>query len=413
MEEPEAGDPQAGRADATRPSADGGAAVRRLLTPSEPSIEEIARTAGRDASLDPGFLGDHLRSILRTTVEGGRLHEADLEICRRAGEEAAREGVALPKLLDLYLSATWRLWADVNQRTEDSAPGIVGAAAAAMLRATDDAAAALADGYGAAQRRAIRQEEALRREFVDDLLRGGGDVALLAEGARRLGFNLAAEHAVAVARTHRSLVDAGPVHTRIESHVLAAPGGGEALVATKGGLLICVFPGEVGDRASDLLGSLEGPGEGSWHVAVGRPHAGPGGVARSFEEAREALELAALIGLEAPLISFESLLPYRLLVGDRDRLTELVDTVLGPLRQARGGGAHLVATLEAFFEERGNVTAAARRLRLSTRAVSYRLGRIRSLTGYSPREPEGAFVLQLGVKGMRLLGDREEGESPP
>lgn len=392
-------------------SADARAAAQRLLEPSGAAVEEIARTAGRDASLDPGSLGDHIRSILRTAVEGGRLHSTDLEACRRAGEGAAREGVALSTLLDLYLSATWRLWADVNERAEGSDPGVVGRAASAMLRAADDAAAALADGYGAAQRRAIRQEESLRREFVDDLLRGGGDVALLAERASRLGFNLAAEHIVAVARTHRTLVDAGPVHARVESHVLAAPGGREALVATKGGLLVCVFPVGTGDPVSDLVDTLQRLGEEPWQVAVGRPHAAPGGAARSFEEAREALELAARLGLEASLIAFETLLPYRLLVGDRDRLAELTDAVLGPLEQARGGGAHLVATLEAFFEERGNVAATARRLRLSTRAVTYRLGRIRRLTGHSPREPEGAFVLQLAVKGVRLLGDREEGES--
>ncbi len=388
-------------------SSDGGAGARPLLGPSEGAVEEIARTAGRDASLDPGSLVDHLRSILRAAVEGGRLREADLEACRRAGQEAAREGVQLSTLLDLYLSATWRLWAHVNERVEGSDPVVVGTAAGAMLRATDDAAAALADGYGAAQRRAIRQEEALRREFVDDLLRGGGDAALLAEGASRLGFNLAAQHVVAVARTHRPLVDAGPVHARIESQIHTAPNGREALIATKAGLLVCVFSGEAGNRGSALLETLQGSGEGPWRVAVGRPHAGPGGVARSFEEAREALELATRLGLEASLVAFPTMLPYRLLVGDRDRLAELADVVLGPLQQARGGGAHLVATLEAFFEARGNAAAAARRLRLSTRAITYRLGRIGSLTGYSPREPEGAFVLQLAVKGLRLVAGPE------
>jgi len=402
------GDPLAGGVGTGSPSADGGAAARRLLKPSEDTVEEIARTAGQDASVDPGFLGNYVGAVLRAALEGGRLRRGDVEACRRAGQEAAREGVTISALLDLYLSATWRLWADVTERTEGSDPGVVGTAAAAMFRASDDAAAALAHGYDVAQRRAIRQEEALRREFVDELLRGGGDVILLTERASRLGFNLAAQHVVAVARTHRSLVDAGPVHARIESHVLAGPGGKEALVATKGGLLVCVFPGGTDEGASDLVQTLQGSKEGPWQVAVGRAHSGPGGVARSFEEARDALHLATKLGLEGPLIAFETLLPYRLLVGDPDRLAELGDSVLGPLRQARGGSGHLVATLEAFFEERGNVAATARRLRLSTRAITYRLGRIRNLTGYSPREPEGAFVLQLAVKGMRLLTDREE-----
>jgi len=44
-----------------------------------------------------------------------------------------------------------------------------------------------------------------------------------------------------------------------------------------------------------------------------------------------------------------------------------------------------------------------RRLHLSVRAVTYRLHRIRQLTGYDLADPEEAFALQTAVLGARLL----------
>ena len=47
---------------------------------------------------------------------------------------------------------------------------------------------------------------------------------------------------------------------------------------------------------------------------------------------------------------------------------------------------------------------AARRLHLSVRAVTYRLDRVRRLTGYDPADPTQAFTLQVAAVGARLLG---------
>jgi DNA-binding PucR family transcriptional regulator len=47
---------------------------------------------------------------------------------------------------------------------------------------------------------------------------------------------------------------------------------------------------------------------------------------------------------------------------------------------------------------------AARRLRLSVRAVTYRLERIHKLTGTDPADPVHRYTLQTAVIGARLLG---------
>ena len=59
---------------------------------------------------------------------------------------------------------------------------------------------AFAEGYERAQRLAVRQEEAARREFIDDLLYGRSDLGRLAERAERFGLRLSHAHAVAVAQ---------------------------------------------------------------------------------------------------------------------------------------------------------------------------------------------------------------------
>ncbi|MGY4388353.1 DNA-binding PucR family transcriptional regulator [Streptomyces sp. TE12347] len=49
-------------------------------------------------------------------------------------------------------------------------------------------------------------------------------------------------------------------------------------------------------------------------------------------------------------------------------------------------------------------TEAARRLSLSVRALTYRLERIRSLTGADPADPSNRYALRTAVIGARLLG---------
>ena len=383
------------------------AEVQALLGPVAPEAERVGAQAARDAGVEAALLGGHLLAVIDAARSGRRLSKADLDACRRQGEEAAERDIALSAVLDLYLSATWRLWGDIERRAPGSSPAAVAAVAATLFRAADDTAEALAAGYERAQRRTVRFEESLRREFVDDLLSGSAEPNLLQERAARFGFNLAGSHRVAVARTGRRLVDAGPVHGRVEALVLANFGGRDVVVATKEGRLVCVFPGAAHDPAADLAHTLEETAEGPWRVGVGRPHPGPGGVVRSYGEARQSLELSSRLQLAGPVALFEALLPYRMLAADPSLGAELVAAVLGPLQQARGGAEHLIETLEAHIAASGNVSATARMLHLSPRAVVYRLERIAQLTGHSPQDPESRFVLELAVRSRHLAARTE------
>jgi sugar diacid utilization regulator len=361
----------------------------------------IAADFAEAESLPASLFGDFMQVLMAVAKTGRRLTRDELEACCRHGEEAVALGVPLRAVVDAYLTVTWQGWDKLPTARTAGSPSAVRSVARAVMRAADDAAAALADGYERAQRIAVRRDEALRREFIDDLLAGRGDLELLVERAERFGLRLGGRHAVAVATAAEPLDDATPFTRRVEAEVLHRFGGRDVLVATKAGLLVCVVPATDGEVVGELAGLLRRLG--SHRVGVGRPRAGPGGVARSYEEAVEALELAGRLGLDDPVVEAASLLVYRVVLRDRGAIAELVGGVLAPLTQARGGAQPLLDTLGAYFASGGVAAEAARRLHLGTRTVTYRLERVRALTGYSATDPAHRFTLEAAVLGARLL----------
>ena len=124
---------------------------------------------------------------------------------------------------------------------------------------------------------------------------------------------------------------------------------------------------------------------------------------RSYDEAADALDAAQRVGLADDVVKAADLLIYQVLLRDRAAITDLVQTLLTPLARARGGAAPLLATLDAYYARGGVAVAAARDLHLSVRTVTYRLARVRELTGRDPSQPADALALQVAVIGARML----------
>jgi DNA-binding PucR family transcriptional regulator len=140
-----------------------------------------------------------------------------------------------------------------------------------------------------------------------------------------------------------------------------------------------------------------------WRVAAGRSHLGAYGIARSYEEAREALSLAERLRLDTDAVHGRDLLVYRVIGRDQAAIADLVQSVLTPLTQARGGAEPLLQTLQAYFATGEVATETARRLHLSVRTVTYRLAKVKALTGFDATDPAQRFALHVAVLGARLL----------
>ncbi|MEV4514199.1 helix-turn-helix domain-containing protein [Dactylosporangium sp. NPDC049525] len=343
-------------------------------------------------------LGDILAATART---GRRPDAAELSTCRHLGGAAAAEGVGVRDLVMTALHVA-------EHAAADPVPGAVTAGQAraagrALVTALRDVTSALLDGHDSAQRQAALVDARMRQQFIDDLLHGRHDAGRLAEQAERFGLLLAGRHVVAVARADAPFTN--EVVVRVDAGLTGRFGQHNVLVAVRDGLLVCVLPstlrGGPGEFAHHLLTVLGRPS--GWQIGVGRPQSGPAGVMRSFEEARNALHLAARLGFTTPVLHAADLLVFPVLLRDRAAIVDLVQSVLGPLRDARGGVQPMLDTLTAFFDHHGNITAAARVLHLTSRAVTYRLDRITALTGYAPTEPMQRFTLEAAVLGARLL----------
>jgi len=201
----------------------------------------------------------------------------------------------------------------------------------------------------------------------------------------------------------------------VEEAIRARTAQPTALALTKDGRLVCIVSsGAQRHRAeqqrlvrdlAEVTGSAAGElaRGGRWRVGVGRPHAGPRGIYRSYQDALESLDVACKLGLEDRIADSEQLLVYRVLQRDHAAMVDLLSCVLEPLRQARGGPSPLLDTLSTYFDAGGNTAETARRLHLSVRAVGYRLERIHELTGYSVSDPAAQLPLHVAVAGARLL----------
>jgi sugar diacid utilization regulator len=397
-------------ADTAASTGSGGQSDSRLQT----WLTEVAQAAATDAHTPAELLGAYLDILADAALSGRRPEREELMAVRTLGQRAAEQGIGADQAVDLYLSAAWRMWQQIPRllptpRKREQ----IRDAAEAVLRVSADAVEILVEGHQAARRQRIRQEESTRREFVDDLLRGDTDVARLVERAEPFGLDLGRSHQLLLAAGANSTAALESAAVTMERIIVDRYGDREVLIATKDDLLVVLLPGELTDPAAaagivepatDLHTQLRRHTRGSpWQVAAGRAYPGAYGIARSYEEAREALHLARRLHLTDAVLHPHEMLVYRILGRDQSALADLVHTVLHPLTRARGGAEPLLHTLRTYFATGTVATATARHLHLSVRAVTYRLDRIHALTGHNPLDPADHLTLHMAATGAQLL----------
>lgn len=320
-------------------------------------------------------------------------------LAAQVGARAADADLPVRELVTAVLRAAAQHWSTVTDADSIAAVHTQAAALLDMVRAV---LATAVDGHTRQSRVELARHDSERATFVQDLLTGRADPGGLAERARRYGIRLSASHTVLIARAAGFSAD---LTRRIDTALAARFGDGNTLTTLREGDLVCISAGGLRGVGAELAHLLRGElGTSGWQIAVGRTRPGIHGLAASLDEARNTLDLAARLGFTAPVLNAADLLVFPVLLRDRDAITDLVTTVLGPLVDARGGPQPYLETLSALFDNQGNYTATARRMHLSVRAVTYRLDRIQALTGYHPGEPTQRFTLHAAVLGARLLG---------
>jgi PucR family transcriptional regulator, purine catabolism regulatory protein len=132
-----------------------------------------------------------------------------------------------------------------------------------------------------------------------------------------------------------------------------------------------------------------------------------GDLYRAGQEARLAANVGEAEG--AGVLAFEDTGAYRLLLPamseDPAELERFYSETIEPLvAYDEQYETELVATVETYLENDGNVAASAQQLFTHRHTIRYRLERARELCGHDVTSTEGREKLGLGLKAMRVLG---------
>ena len=267
-----------------------------------------------------------------------------------------------------------------------------------VLRYTREVAFSSAKVYARAAEARGAWDARLEALVVDALLHGDHEDGLQTWGSA-LGWKRTPVIAVAgsVGRENSSKVldDLRSAARRMNHDVLAGMQGERVVVVV--GVGDRYPPAELPSAAAEPLTGLFGPGP----VVVGPAVPDLRAAGASARAAVSGLR-AAVAWPDAPRpVLAEDLLPERVLQGDSEARKQLVEEIYRPLL---GAGSPLLDTLSVYLEHASSLEATARMLFVHPNTVRYRLSRIAELTGRTPSDGRGSFVLRVAV----VLGRMDE-----
>ncbi len=297
---------------------------------------------------------------------------------------------------------------ELRYRTRDAAPDAVIARTVSTLLALEVERA----------RSPEWESDRLAADFVEAVLsRRVTDRGDLLARATELGAELEAGAGVVMARAAPHSAQAGEWRERVLTvavRALRATARGSLAVqrgtewAEIAAIAPCADDGALGRAAAALESELEASLSGfTVTVARSRWTADPVDLYRAGKEAELAANVGEAEGLR--LLAFEDTGSYRLLLPamseDPRELERFYEETVAPLAAYDDQyETELVATVEAYLENDGNVTPTAERLFTHRHTVRYRLERVRELCGHDIFSTEGREKLGLGLKAMRVLG---------
>ncbi len=187
----------------------------------------------------------------------------------------------------------------------------------------------------------------------------------------------------------------------------AAALGFGALVQPYGGEVMVFCEGEE-TTARDFALAVQGRVVERYHaevaVGIGQCAGDLRAWRESFQQAVAAYRTAHQWRLTTPL-AFWEMGVYRLLslLAGSPELKKFYYETLGQLADNSPSNSEFIQTLEAFFEEHGNLTRTAKRLHVHRNTLLYRMDRIKEISGLDLDNPETRLAVHLALRIRRIL----------
>ena len=264
--------------------------------------------------------------------------------------------------------------------------------------------------------RAVEAEAASLRELADQLI-GDPTSDRVVTLAKALGYDLGRPHRVLAVRAAEESDD--PValtEGALRSLHIRTP-----LVATNRERLFVALPQEdrpslgAGVLFSELAVALEKALGTDVRIGIGRAYH-PRELRTSMEEAIFSLHFGASLASTSPIIRFEQLGFWQLLVDSSSaiKLRELVEQWIGTLiRHDAMQRSDLVKTLTVYLNESCATESAAANLFIHRNTLRYRLAKIAHIAGRDLNDPDQRFHLELACRAHELLTTLDGSMAPP
>ena len=174
----------------------------------------------------------------------------------------------------------------------------------------------------------------------------------------------------------------------------------EALVESLNGRVYAILPCSV-DEARRLAARLGRTAV----VGLSSRYAGPAELGRALEEAELVLEVTAAGGAAGADIGGGTYrLLFRVLASHPQEVRGFYEDTIAPLvRYDEQYSTDLVETLSTYLAQNCNMNATAQTIHAHRHTISYRLERIRDLSGLDPFTSEDRERLSLGLKAYRII----------
>ena len=423
------------------------ATLARLEDLLGPLMEQTCSEVPDYAHMDPQRLTADVRPLFRAMAllliraAGGeqRPDGATLTLLRERAQTQAAEGFPLHALLggwSVCMRVSWRgLIEDLVTRAQDPAVGAqaAGEMSVSVMRLRETLTGEVADAFLRRERELADTAESMRHDVIEQLIgteTHNPDTLLKRVG--RMGYQLGESHAVAVFTVDGLELLAPGVSDRAEQILHEIPDAVRSLVLTCAEPLVQIrrrrlgdvlessvvailpFEGEVSEThlkaaIESAVGPLDLPSGCQMLVGLGRAEQAIEGIAVSYQQAHRVLEAARATRVHSGVVSYSEALPTLILLRDPTLAQDSWLATVQPLfEHDKKNGTQLVAILSAYLEERGVLTATARRLFIHRHKLNAHLEQIEELTGRSLRDRDDVLMLELGLRA-RLFAD----ETPP
>lgn len=378
----------------------------RVLTDLDLIVPRMGQ-AYREEITEYSVLSDELMAheVLRTSrrlveefftaaVDGQDVRDTDVRpALRGAGRRRLEMGIPLEAGLHAFRIAGRVVWEVVVEAVRPGEEPALAQLAARWIDYVDRASTAFAEGYIAASHDHLRRLDARRRAIVDALLdaRSPGDASAV---AAEYSLNLAPSYAPV-------LLDGDDATARIDILLAAAPK--DTLAGFRGDRVLLLVPGGLKTATMRALTAAA-----SVVCVWGNPRPVGNGLSDEVRHLSALVDAARTAGHRDGVFGPDDLLVEQLLAG-RTRVTDQLRTrILEPLAERDPDGVFR-ATLRTYARC-GSVPETAEAEVVHPNTVSYRLKRIKELTGLDPRVPEESalLVLALHLDVVTL----EEGDQP-